>query len=106
MQRHRYLSSTHFQLHELHPLLNIIVVRMHQYNQNKIDGLGTRPEFEKGMYFYVPVGVILIELEEIESRNLLHDETEFEASNDTMTSKDYTFVSQYLSSVIAIGDWS
>lgn len=75
---------------------------MHQNNQNKIDGLRTLPEFEKEMYFYVPVGVILIELEDcsdfatgIEYRSLLHDETD----------KDYTFVPQYLSSVIATGDW-
>ena len=75
---------------------------MHQYNQNKIDGLRTWPEFDQGMYFYVPVGVILIEFEDcsdyatgIESRSLLQDETEFVPSNDTMTNKDYTFVQQY-----------
>ena len=36
---------------------------MYQYNQNKIDGLGTWPEFEKDMNFYVPVGVILVVLQ-------------------------------------------
>jgi NAD(P)-dependent dehydrogenase (short-subunit alcohol dehydrogenase family) len=41
-----------------------MLVGMYQYNQNKIDGLGTWPEFEKGMQFYVPVGVIFIELED------------------------------------------
>ena len=70
---------------------------MHQYNQNKIDGLGTWPEFEKEMNFYVPVGVILIELEDcsdyatgIESRSLLHDETEFVSSNDDTVSQTRT----------------
>ena len=112
MQRHRYLASTHFQLHELHQVLNIMVVRMHQYNQNKIDGLGTWPEFEKGMYFYVPVGVVLIELEdcsnyatEIESGSPLHNETRFVPNDDTMTNKDYAFVQQCRSTVLTTGDW-
>jgi hypothetical protein len=90
MQRNLYLSSTYLQLHVLHPLLWNVLVRMHQYNESKIDGLRTWPEFEKGMYFYVPVGVILIELEDcsdyatgIEPRSLLHDETEF--VDDTMS---------------------
>jgi hypothetical protein len=75
---------------------------MYQYNQNKIDGLGTWPEFEKEMHFFVPVGVILIELEDcsdyatgIESKSLLH--AGFVPSNDTMTNKDYTF--------LAAGNW-
>jgi hypothetical protein len=37
---------------------------MNQYNQNKVRGLGTRPEFEREMDFYVPVGVILVELKD------------------------------------------
>jgi hypothetical protein len=89
-----------------------MVVDMNQYNHNKIDGLGTWPELDQGMYFYVPVGVMLIELEDcsdyatgIESRSLLHDETDFVPSNDTMTNKDYTFVPQYLCSFIATGGW-
>jgi hypothetical protein len=90
MQRNIYLSSTYFQLPMLHPPhWNVMVVGMYQYNQNKIDGFGT--EFEKGMHFYVPLGVILIELEEcsdyateIESRGLLHNGTGFVPSNDTM----------------------
>jgi len=85
---------------------------MHQFNQNKIDGLGTWPEFEKEMNFYVPVGVILIELEDcsdyetgIESRRLLHDQTEF-VSNDTIANedKDYTFVREHQSSVLTTGN--
>jgi hypothetical protein len=70
------------------------MLRLHQYNQNETDGLGTRPEFEKEMRFYVPVGVILIEFEDcsdyttgIESRSLLHNETGIVPSNDTMTNK-------------------
>jgi hypothetical protein len=46
------------------------------------------------MHFFVPVGVILIELEDcsdyaigIESRRLLHDETEFVSSNDDTVSR-------------------
>ena len=85
---------------------------MHQNNQNKIDGLRTWPEFEKGMHFYVPVGVIFIELEDcfdhatgIESNSLVHDETGFVPSNDNMSNKDYTFGQQYRSSVLASGDW-
>jgi hypothetical protein len=87
---------------------------MNQCNQNKIDGLGTWPEFEKEMRFYVPVGVILIELEDcsdyatgIESRSFLHDETESVSSNDTIANedKDYTFVQQHRSSVLTTGDW-
>jgi hypothetical protein len=112
MQRHLYLASTYLQLHVLHPLLNIVVVRMHQYNKNKTDGFGTWPEFEKGMYFYVPVGVILIELEDcsnyatrIESKSLLHDETAFVSSNDTMTNRDYSSVQQNGSFVLTTGDW-
>jgi hypothetical protein len=88
-----------------------MLLRMHQYNQNKIDGFGTWPEFEKEMNFYAPVGVILIELEdcseyaiEIESRSVLHDETGFVPSNDTMSNKDYTFVQQYKSCVLATED--
>lgn len=84
------------------PLWNVMLVSMHQSNQNKIGGLGTWPEFEKEMHFYVPVGVILIELEDcsdyatgIESKNLLH--AGFVPSNDTMTNKDYTF--------LAAGNW-
>jgi hypothetical protein len=72
---------------------------MHQYNQNKIDGLGTWPEFEKGMHFYVPVGVILIELQDcsnyttgIESKSLLYDETDFVSSNDTMSQTRTAFL--------------
>jgi hypothetical protein len=86
---------------------------MYQYNQNKIDGFGTWPEFEQGMHFYVLMGAILIELEDcsdcatgIESNSLVHDETGFVPSNDNMSNKDYTFVQQYRSSVLTIGDWS
>jgi hypothetical protein len=69
-----------------------------RYDQNKIDGLGTWPEFKKGMYFYTPAGVILDELEdcseystEIESKGRLHDEREFVSSNNTMSrTRDYT----------------
>jgi hypothetical protein len=35
---------------------------MNQYDQNGINGIGTKPKFEKVMDFYVPVGAILIEL--------------------------------------------
>jgi hypothetical protein len=89
-----------------------MLVRMHQYKQNKIDGLRTWPEFDQGMYYYVPVGVILIELEdcshyatEIESKSLVHDEAGFVPRNDNMSNKDYTFVPQYLCFVITTGDW-
>ncbi|MDQ6667634.1 MAG: hypothetical protein M3Y53_05330 [Thermoproteota archaeon] len=54
------------------------------YNQNKIDGLRTWSEFEKEMNFYIPVGVILIELEDcsdyasgIAGGGLPHDEIDF-----------------------------
>ena len=86
---------------------------MYQNNQNETDGLGTPPEFEKEMHFYVPVGVILIELEDcsdyatgIESRSFLHDETEFVSSNDTIANedKDYTIVRQHRSSVLTTGN--
>ena len=111
MQRNIYLSSTYFQLPMLHPpLWNVMAVGMYQYNRNKIEGFGT--EFEKEMHFYVPVGVIFIELEDcsdhatgIESKGLVHDEAGSVPSNDTMTNKDYTFVQQYGSSVLATGDW-
>ena len=75
---------------------------MNQYNRNKIDGRRTWPRVEKGMYFYVPVGVVLFDLKEcsdyetgIESKSLLHGG--FVPSNDTMTNKDYTF--------LAAGNW-
>ena len=42
MQHNIYLSSTYFQLPMLHPpLWNVMLVSLHQFNQNKIDGLGT-----------------------------------------------------------------
>jgi hypothetical protein len=70
---------------------------MHQFNQNKPDGLGTWPEFEKEMNFYIPVGVILIEFEDcsdyatrIESRSLQYDETDFVSGNDYTASKTRT----------------
>jgi hypothetical protein len=76
---------------------------MYQYNQNQIDGRRTWPAFEKGMQFYVPMDVILIELEDcsdyatgIESRSLLHNETDFVLGND------YT-VSQTRSAFLCIG---
>jgi hypothetical protein len=85
---------------------------MNQYNQNKIDGLRTWPEFEKEMNFYIPVGVILIELEdcsnyatEIESGSTLHNETPFVPNDDTMTNKDYAFLQQYGCFVLTTGDW-
>jgi hypothetical protein len=112
MQRHHYLASTYLQLHVLHPPFSIVIVLMHQYNKNEIDGRGTWPELEIGMDFYIPVGVIFIQLEDcsnyttgLESKSLLHDETRFVSSNDTMSNKDYTFVQQYMSSVLATGDW-
>jgi hypothetical protein len=74
MQRHDYLASTHLQLHVLHPLLLNVLVRMNQYSQNKIGGLGTWPESEIGMDSYVPVGVIFIQLEDcsVQPRNETH----------------------------------
>jgi hypothetical protein len=70
---------------------------MNQYNQNKIGGLRTWPEFEKEMNFYVPVGVILVELEDcseyatgIESGSLQYDETDFVSANDYAASKTRT----------------
>jgi hypothetical protein len=110
MQRHRYLSSTQSQLYVLHPLLGIMVVRMYQYDQNKIDGLGTWPEFENEMNFYVPVGVILIELEDcsvyatgIESGSPMHG-TRFVPNGDAMKNKDYPSVQQYGCFLLATGD--
>jgi hypothetical protein len=71
-----------------------MLVRMHQYNQNKIDGFETWPEFKKRMHSYVPVGVIFIELKDcshyatgIESRSLLHDETDFVSGSDYRVSQ-------------------
>jgi hypothetical protein len=65
-----------------------------EYNQNKPDALRTWPEFEKEMNFYIPVGVVLLELEDcsgystgIESRSFLHDETDFVSGNDCAASQ-------------------
>jgi hypothetical protein len=88
MQRnlHSFLSYLHHYLEE-EVTSNSGIAMVYQ---NEIDGRRTWPEFEKEMQFYVPVGVILIELEDfsdyatgIESRSLLHDETDFVSSNDT-----------------------
>ena len=85
---------------------------MNQFNQNKTNRKETWAKIEKVMDFYVPVGVVLIELEDcsdcaigIESISLVHDETGFVPSNDNMSNKDYTFGQQYRSSVLASGDW-
>jgi hypothetical protein len=63
------------------------------YNINKPDGLGTWPEFEKEMNFYI----ILIEFEDcsdyatrIESRSLQYGETDFVSGNDYTASKTWT----------------
>jgi hypothetical protein len=67
------------------------------YNQNKIDGLRTWSEFEKEMNFYIPVGVILIELEDcsdyasgIAGGGLPHDEIDFVSSSDYTESQTRT----------------
>lgn len=79
---------------------------MNQYNKNKTDGLGTWPEFEQGMHFYVPRDFILFDLKEcsdyetgIESRSLLYDETDFLSGNNYM-------VSQILLCIRYDGTWS
>ncbi|MGB7953792.1 MAG: hypothetical protein WCF23_07405 [Candidatus Nitrosopolaris sp.] len=65
-----------------------------EYNQNKIDGLGTWPEFEKETHFYVPVDVIFFEFEDcsdyatgIEYRRPLHDVTDSVSGNDYRVSQ-------------------
>jgi hypothetical protein len=83
-----------------------------EYNQNKIDALGTWPEFEKETHFYVPVDFIFFEFEDcsdyatgIEYRRPLDDVTDFVSGNDTIANedKDYTFVQQHRSSVLTTG---
>jgi hypothetical protein len=88
----RFLSYLHHYLEE-----EVTSNSGTQHNQNEIDGPGTWPEFEKETHFYVPVGVIFFEFEdcsnyatEIESRNLLHDETEFVSSNEDTVSHTRT----------------
>lgn len=55
---------------------------MNQYNQNRIN-CPERGKFEKGMDFYVPIGVILVELDsfngnaKIETKNFV----EYEVNN-------------------------
>jgi hypothetical protein len=39
-----------------------LIVRLHQFKQSKIDGLGTWPEFGKGMHLCVFTDGILVEL--------------------------------------------
>ncbi|MGC1930554.1 MAG: hypothetical protein WA667_16420 [Candidatus Nitrosopolaris sp.] len=41
-----------------------MVSMYNQYNKNKIDGLGTRPELKQGTHFYVPMDVIFVELKD------------------------------------------
>jgi len=40
------------------------MVSLNQYNASNVNSHRTRPEFEREMDFYVPVGVILIELKD------------------------------------------
>jgi hypothetical protein len=43
---------------------------MNTYNKSKIAGLGTWSVFEKGMHFYVPMGVIFIEPKDCSNYNI------------------------------------
>jgi hypothetical protein len=51
-------------------------LRMHQYEQNELYGLGTAPEFEKGMHFCVHMDVFLLELEDCSTDKIKNDESE------------------------------
>jgi hypothetical protein len=51
-------------------------LRMYQYEQNELNGLGTAPEFEKGMDFCVHMDVFLIELEDCSTDKIENDESD------------------------------
>jgi hypothetical protein len=70
---------------------------MNQFNQNKTNRKETWAKIEKVMDFYVPVGVILIELEDcsdyasgIAGGGLPHDEIDFVSSSDYTESQTRT----------------
>jgi hypothetical protein len=49
---------------------------MNQHYENKIDGLGTASEFEKGMDFYVHMDVVFVESKECSNNKIEQDESE------------------------------
>ena len=75
MQPNLHLPSTQFHL----PVRRVcgcnVIMRMHQYNQDKIDSLGTGPEFDERMHFYIHMDVIFVELNDCYNNEIGRDKS-------------------------------